>query len=258
MINEIKKSWNDDSDEYYHRIYTVNDDKARLKADPWWAFPTPVREMLRAAFDSFSGLRVLVPSSGDNGAAFAFHLLGAKVMSADISERQLENAKHIADGEGWDIQFVCADSMSLDGIKDGEYDLVYTSNGVHVWIDDLSALYGSFRRVLKPNGRYIMFETHPFNRPFDDSGDEIRIVKDYDNTAGNHWRMMDLYNAAVGQGFDIQHIEEFHAEIGAHDLWWYKTLKEAEADGNRKFDIKRNPWAALPSWIGFSAVKKEF
>jgi glutamyl-tRNA reductase len=47
-------------------------------------------------FDSFDGLHVLVPSSGDNGAVFAFHMLGASVTSADISERQLENAKKLA------------------------------------------------------------------------------------------------------------------------------------------------------------------
>ncbi len=212
--------------------------------------------MLCDAFNSFEDLRILIPSSGDNGAVFAFHLLGAKVTSADISERQLENAKKIADGEGWNIKFICADSMTLDGIPDGEFDLVYTSNGVHIWINDLAAMYGNFKRVLKQNGRYIMFETHPFIRPFDDSGVEIKIIKDYNHTEGNHWRVMDLYNAFAAQNFVIQRIEEFHAEPGSHDLWFYKTLGEAEADENRKFDMKQNPWAALPSWIGFSAVKK--
>lgn len=256
MENNIQKLWNDTSDEYYNSIYNVSGDTARLKADPWWAFPAPVREMLRSAFDSFKGLRVLVPSSGDNGAVFAFHMLGASVTSADISGRQLENAKKLADGEGWNIEFVRVDSMTLDGIPDGKFDLVYTSNNVHVWIGDLAAMYGNFRRVLKPNGRYIMFEVHPFNRPFDDSGAEIKIVRDYDNTVGNHWRVMDLYNALTGQDFDVQHMEEFHAEPGSHDLWFYRTIGEAEADGNRKFDMKQNSWAVLPAWIGFSAMKR--
>lgn len=256
MDNNTRKLWNDNSDEYYKRIYNVNGNAARLKADPWWAFPAPVREMLRSTFDSFDGLHVLVPSSGDNGAVFAFHMLGASVTSADISERQLENAKKLADGEGWNIKFIHADSMTLDGIQDEKFDLVYTSNGVHVWVDDLTAMYSNFRRVLKPNGRYIMFEVHPFNRPFDDSGSEIKLVKDYNNIAGNHWRVMDFYNALVAQDFEVQHMEEFHAEPGSHDLWFYKTIVEAEADGNRKFDMKLNSWAALPAWIGFSAMKK--
>ena len=43
---------------------------------------------------NFTGKRILLPSSGDNHAAFAFALMGAKVTSADISERQLESARH--------------------------------------------------------------------------------------------------------------------------------------------------------------------
>lgn len=254
--NSIKDSWNEYSDDYYNRIYNINDDIAYLKSDPWWAFPSPVRAMFREALPGLHGKRVLVPSSGDNGAVFAFYLLGAKVTSADISERQLENGKHIADGEGWDIEFICADSMTLEGVDDSQYDLVYTSNGVHVWICDLQSMYRNFNRVLKPNGRYIMFDTHPFNRPFDDSGSVIKVVKDYDETRENHWRVMDLYNAIVSQGFEVECMEEFHAEAGSHDLWFYKTLAEAEADGNKKYDMKQNPWAALPAWIGFSALKK--
>jgi SAM-dependent methyltransferase len=255
MADDIKELWNNGSDKYFHRIYKDNDSIYHLIDDPMWAFPVPIRNLLISAFPDIHGLRVLVPSSGDNGAVFAFHLLGASVTSSDISERQLQNAKLIADAQGWNIEFICADSMKLDGIKDGEYDLVYTSNGVHTWINDLPSMYWNFNRVLKPDGRYIMFDTHPFNRPFDDSGDEIKIMKDYNNTEGCHWRVMDLYNALTGEGFTIEHMEEFHAEVGGHDLWWYKTNVEAEADGNRKFDFAKNAWAALPQWIGFSAVK---
>lgn len=33
-----------------------------------------------------------MPSSGDNYAVFAFHLMGAIVTSCDIAERQVENS----------------------------------------------------------------------------------------------------------------------------------------------------------------------
>lgn len=114
---------------------------------------------------------MLVPFSGDNATVFAFRLLGAAVTSADISERQLENAGRIAADHGWDIRFVCDDSMSLTKIEDSAYDLVYTSNGVHVWIPDLLSMYRSFHRVLKKDGQHIMYEVHPVIRPFGD--DEV-------------------------------------------------------------------------------------
>jgi len=258
MSDKIKAMWNNCSDEY-HAGARDNGVYDRIAANPSWAFPPEVFAMMTGAFPSFEGLRILVPSSGDNAAAFAFHLLGAKVTSADLSERQIHNAKRVGSGRGWDIKFICTDSMTLDGIADGEYDLVYTSNGVHVWIDDLSAMYGNFRRVLKPHGRYIMFETHPIIRPFDDSAAEVKIVKLYEDTQPRPgevtyaWRIRDIINSLISAGFSLNCMEEFRPLPNSCDLWWYKSIAEAEADSNAKFDWVKNPWAALPQWMGMSA-----
>ncbi len=119
----IADDWNKGSDKYYQRIYSEGV-LEQIKTDPLWAFPVGMREMLISAFPDFRGMRVLVASSGDNGAAFAFHLLGARVTSADIAERQLHNAKAIADAQGWDMEFVQDDTMRLSHIEDGAYDLV--------------------------------------------------------------------------------------------------------------------------------------
>jgi SAM-dependent methyltransferase len=264
MINGVQNMWNGKSDDYYGDIQNGLDmilDKAER------AFPRPVWGMIRAAFPDLRGRRVLVPSSGDNIAAFGFYLLGAKVTSCDLAERQLFNAKKIADRYGWDIDFIQQNSMELDRIPDGVYDLVYTSNGVHVWIPDIPMMYGNFYRVLRPGGRYIMFETHPFIRPFDDSGPAVIIDKPYEDigpffygegdtkTTEYAWRVQDILNAAWGVGFNMQRMEEFHPERGDYDDWFYGNTEEAEKDGYRKHDWKLNPWAALPQWIGFSAEK---
>lgn len=261
MNNRVMDWWNSRSDEYYGDVKEGVDmilDKAER------AFPAVVWDMIKHEFPDIRGKRVLVPSSGDNIAAFGFHLLGASVTSCDISERQLHNAKTIAGGFGWSIEFIRQDSMKLESIPDGSFDLVYTSNGVHVWISDLPGMYGNFRRVLKPGGRYIMFETHPFIRPFDDSGPEIRLVKPYEDTGPFvseeitefGWRIMDLFNAVINSGFAITHMEEFHPQKGDYDNWFYKNLSSAAADNYRKLDWRINTWAALPQWIGLSAVRK--
>ena len=260
-MNNVMNMWNEGSDEYFknirHGLDMIFDNAGR-------AFPAPVRKMINGAFPDLDGCRVIVPSSGDNVAAFGFHLLGAEVVSCDIAERQLYNAKKIADGYGWDINFIKQDSMELPEIENGEYDLVYTSNGVHVWIPDLPKMYKTFVRVLKQGGRYIMFETHPFIRPFDDGGDEVKIVKPYEDTGPNvtegiaryAWRVQDIINAIINAGFHIERVEEFHPQINDYDDWFYGDPKKAEEDGYIKFDWKINPWAALPQWIGLSAVKK--
>jgi len=265
MSDIVKDAWTGWSDDYYKRIYE-DPIIPIIKGNPWRAFPRRMVAVLQRCIPDLKGRRVLVPSSGDNKAAFGFHLLGAHVTSADISERQIENARRIALENNWLIDFICADSMGLEGVENGAYDLVYTSNGVHVWIDDLKKMYQSFHRALKPGGLYTMFETHPFCRPFDgreqDAG-QFKVAKTYEQTGpfgevpNYGWRIQDLVNVLVSAGFTLSRMEEFHPEIGDLDSWWYKTLKEGEADGHRKFDWTKNPWAALPQWIGLCAVKRK-
>ena len=109
-----------------------------------------------------------------------------------------------------------------------------------------------------------MFELHPFNRPLtEDDSDLFRIksVKPYESTGpfgdipNYHWRIQDFMNSIIGAGFSIRQMMEFHSEKDVHDCWWYTTLEEAEADGNRMANYELNPWAALPQWMGFTAEK---
>lgn len=256
--------WDNRSDEYYGGIQNGLDDIFD-RADR--GFPIVVWDMIRRAFPDLRGKRVLVPSSGDNIAVFGFHLLGASVTSCDISERQLYNAKKVADRFDWNIEFIRQDSMELTYIPDNTYDLVYTSNGVHVWIPNLPKMYGNFNRVLKPDGKYIMFETHPFCRPFDTSGTEIKVKKPYTETGpfvsevktGTitefGWRIMDLFNAVFDNGFCITHMEEFSPGKDEYDNYFYSHHKEAKEDDYKRHDWKYNPWAALPQCIGFTARK---
>lgn len=260
MNNGVMNWWNNRSDEYYGGVESQLN---RLTEKPNWAFPPPIWEMIREAFPDLRGKRVLVPSSGDNFAVFGFHLMGAAVTSCDIAERQLYNAQKIADIHNWSIEFIRQDSLTLDDIPDSKYDLVYTSNGVHVWINDLPKMYGNFKRVLKPDGRYIMFETHPFIRPFDDSGIEVIIDKPYEDTgpfvSGEitefAWRIMDIFNAVQNSGLNVTHMEEFHPKPDEYNTWFAREPEETDEQYAQKYDWKQNPWAALPQWIGFSAKK---
>jgi len=259
MNESTRQNW-----DKWAETYLTDNDKISLdiiKSDPWRAFPREVREMLAAAVPDLRGRRVLVASSGDNIAAFGFYLLGAVVTSADLSDRQLENAKKIADAQGFDIEFRQADTMTLDGLPDGAYDLVYTSNGAHVWLGDLGMMFRTFRRVLKPGGAVVSFDTHPFNRPFGDDGKKIKVVKPYTQTGPDgdppnyHWRVEDVLRALLGAGFaleDYRDMQSYPDDIMAHG-WFYNSYAAREKDKGRKYDWKQNQWAALPSWLGFCA-----
>lgn len=250
-INDpIKESWNACSDDYFAMEYGQPETLNLLKADPTRAFPPAVWKNICAAFPDLHGKKVCVPSSGDNLAAFAFCLLGAEVTSCDIAESQLENARKIADEQGWLLTFHACDSMEMDGVENDQFDLVYTSNGVHTWIFDLPTMHRQFCRILKDGGCYIFFETHPFIRPFDDEANALRVKKLYSDTRDNDWRVQDFVNSLIESGFSITRMEELSADrdtLGA--TWWEPD------EWDQKSDWHKNPYAALPQWISFCAVK---
>lgn len=268
MSTKNKTSWNNGAAKYSafnHSEELMN----RIARNPANAFHHTTWEMIGKYVPDLRDKKICVPSSGDNHAVFAFAMLDAKVTSCDISENQLANAERVAKQYGWDksIEFVCEDTMKLNGIADSEYDFVYTSNGVHVWIDDLNGMYRNIHRVLKPGGIYIMYEIHPFLRPFDD---HLKVIKPYDMTGPFEseieitfaWRVMDIMNAILDSGLTVKHIEEMFAEKDYNWPFWIsyseiaKGVTATHEEVDRMHDWQNNPMAALPNWISIAAGKQ--
>ncbi len=206
---------------------------------------------------SIRGKQVLLPSSGDNYAAFAFALMGAQVTSADISERQLEHARAISDGWKLDIDYVCDNTMHLSAFKDGTFDLVYTSNGTLTWISDLKAMYRNVERVIKKGGYAAMYDIHPFTRPFSmEAWKAPAIRKSYDDVFPDlHWRTQDIVNAQAQAGLRILEMAEM---LSADASFWY-TFEELQSKTEEETvginDWTRNPMAAIPVWLAMIAQK---
>lgn len=260
-LQKVKEAWDQWSDTDFAK-YRSDERIARLIAKPESGFHETTYAMLQGMIPNLQGKRICVPSSGDNHAVFAFHLLGAKVTSVDISERQLENGALLAQKHGWDIEFICDDTMELSKLQSGAFDLVYTSNGVHVWINDLHSMYRNITRILKPDGNYLMYDVHPFTRPFGDRTDQITVVKPYDSTgpfgemATYTWRMQDLINAMASSGLHIKRVEEMYAE---YNTYWFEVSGEREKMSKEELDKlyqwEHNPLAAIPQWLSIHAAK---
>jgi SAM-dependent methyltransferase len=262
VSERIKDSWNSNTEEYYKNDIPVYEE---IIKNPAKAFPIELFPLIQKYIGNLHGKKVCVPSSGDNVAVFGFYLFGAKVTSCDFAENQIKYAKMFADEHNWDIEFICQDSMKLDKVEDNKYDLVYTSNGVHVWIDDLPSMYKNFHRILKKGGFNIFFETHPMQRPFDDSSYEIKIKKLYEDI-GPHgdvptyaWRTQDIINAVISAGFTVKEMQEFHShreDLEAHNYLYIREehLKKYNWPGDT-FDWKNNPWAALPQCLCLCSKK---
>ncbi len=129
LETEIKKYWDRVSDSEWYKSLRTRERLNAIRDDPRSAFHPAMLALMEKHTGGFEGKKILLPSSGDNHAAFAFAFMGAKVTSADISLRQLENAKSVSDRFSLDIEYVCDDTMTLSKIADSSYDLIYTSNG---------------------------------------------------------------------------------------------------------------------------------
>ena len=257
IMDRIRDYWNETSDSAWYRSLRTDGTIRRLQENPESAFHPAVYELIRRYIPDMEGRRVLLPSSGDNHAAFALATAGARVTSADISERQLEHASAIAERLGLDIEFVCDDTMKLSRIRDRAYDMVYTSNGTLSWISDIDGMNRNISRVLKTGGYYVMYDMHPFNRPF--SGEAWKapaIVKSYHDVFPDlHWRLQDIVNSQVRSGLAICEL----AELPAADASFWYTFAELQEKSPEELeginDWKKNPMAALPAWITLISKK---
>lgn len=260
-LKKVRDDWDWDADHWYLR-YRTDEVIDRLAADPASAFHPAVLAMIRERVGDLRGKDVLVPSGGDNHAVYALHLMGARVTSADLSPRQIELSEAIAKKRGWDIRFAVSNTMELEGIADAAYDFVYTSNGVHVWINDLAAMYRSVERVLRSGGGYVMYNVHPFQRPFDDDMDKllrgiVQVRKPYGVSREHfHWRVQDLLNAMADAGLRIRQLRELNGVDGS---FWFRQEDDEQPDPetmDKSRDWRVNPLAALPEWLAVYATKE--
>jgi SAM-dependent methyltransferase len=174
--------------------------------------------------------KVAVLGSGDNQVVFALAGLGAHVTSVDISERQLEIARGRAATLGLDVRFVRADVTDLSAIPTDAFDVAYTGGHVAVWVSDLRGFYQEAARIVRPGGRLVVSEYHPFRVGWRDNPEllqrECRYFERgphvYTNVAEGvfdkdpgeltqyefHWTVADYYHA-VNAVCDIEHFEEF-------------------------------------------------
>ena len=227
---------------------------------PYDYFRPELQNIFKRFVGDFTGKKVLVIGSGSGRGAFAFHALGADVTACDLSQKQLDYTATVAKQHGFSMEFIQDDVTSLANIAPNTYDLVYIPNGVMFWINDLSGMYSSIRKVLKNGGLYIMYDMHPFMHPFDfGNATELVLKKDYNATGPfgametHLWRLQDYLNGIIGAKLNLVHMEEMKAAQGT--FWVDEDENISEEALATLYNMETNPLYALPQCLALVAQK---
>lgn len=128
-----------------------------------------IKDYEREEIGSVEGLDLLHVQCHFGLDTLSWARLGARVTGADFSQVAIDLARSIADEIGFpDARFVRSNVYDLPDALEGQFDLVYTSNGVLGWLPDIRAWAKVVAHFVRPGGRFYVTEVHPVTMAFAD------------------------------------------------------------------------------------------
>jgi SAM-dependent methyltransferase len=154
--------------------------------------------------------------------------LGARVTGVDFESGAIETARRLANELGVAARFVCSTIDDLPNALDAEFDVIFASYGVLMWLPDLERWAELVAQFLRPKGVFHLVEFHPVVGGLGDSqpalkpyyflDGPLRWEHDTDYADPSHvlehpsyeWvhRIGDVVNALVGAGLVFESLRE--------------------------------------------------
>lgn len=153
----------------------------------------------------------------------------ADATGVDISDVAIDEAVKLAKTMGTNTKFVCSDIYELPNNLEGKFDYVFTSYGTIGWLPDLNKWAKVVSHFLKPDGRFLIVDFHPFVWMYDN--DFAKIEYSYFNreaiienetgtyadpnseieqtTVGWNHSTSDLINSLIKNNISIQSFDEY-------------------------------------------------
>ncbi len=164
---------------------------------------------------------------------FSLFALGARrVVGVDQSSAFLQQARELAECSPHPAEFVEADIHHLPVTLQGAFDVALITIGVLNWMPDLNTFMHCVASTLRPGGRLVIYETHPFLEMFDPEGadpftptdsyfrqapevnDEAIIYGGAASATGapSYWHihtLSDIFTSLIAAGLRISQFKEF-------------------------------------------------
>lgn len=117
--------------------------------------------------------------------------LGARVTGLDFSPKAIAAARNLAEEAGIDAQFIEGRVEQAPNLAGTDFDIVFTSWGVLVWLPDINLWAQTVAKCLKPGGRFYIAEGHPILWIFEDQKDayldNLSVVRSYFLDGPQRW-----------------------------------------------------------------------
>lgn len=133
---------------------------------------------------------------------------GAKVTGVDFSDKAIEMARLLVHKAGLEAEFINCNLYNLPQYLDREFDIVYTSYGVLMWLNDIDEWARIVARYLKTGGTFYIAEFHPFVWIFDNDHPTQLVIK-YDywhKTEPDHYISEEAYASG---GLKLKNTDEY-------------------------------------------------
>jgi SAM-dependent methyltransferase len=144
----------------------------------------------------------------------------------DISDTGIEFGRRLSEESGIPATFHRSDVYDwLDeaASRGEQYDIVFSSYGFLVWLSDVETWARGVAAILKPGGRFVMMEFHPFANTFDwdwthksayfAEGKELT----WDEGIGDYVALAGPFLAPSGY---LEGVKDFRNPHQAHEFQW--------------------------------------
>lgn len=131
---------------------------------------------------------------------------GARVTGVDISDEAIGFATRLSEESGIPGTFVRSDVYDwLESAQAQSFDAAFCSYGAICWLSDLALWGKGIARILKPGGRFVIVDAHPFMMTL---GENLELHYPYGGGAEVHDPGVHDYVAAAGEALAPSGYEE--------------------------------------------------
>ena len=226
-----KKAWEFDAYNFWVRTAGKPEERAAKDLDN----PLRMLKQFSQYFDSFDGVKVANICGSCGKKAVPLAILGADVTIFDISKDNKKYAMETAAAAGVSINFEVCDILKIDMEKYAEaFDVVFMEGGILHYFHDIDEFMGIMKGLLKPGGKLICSDFHPFNKIYDalKTGQpsmgyffsevydgEMAHARFYDEEIRKQipkckyrkYTVSEIINAIIKAGFTLERFDEFPA-----------------------------------------------